>query len=391
MKEQVSIIGAGIGGLTTALTLKQKGHEITVFESAPEIQPVGAGIIMANNAMQVFRKLGLQDKIETAGNKVSTVAITDERLKAISTMDLSKFEKEYKVYNVAIHRADLQKILAEEIGFENINLSKRLSKIERQDGFKMSFEDNTTARCGFVIGADGINSTVRNQLFAASEIRDTKQVCWRGVCEVELPDHYQHQAVEAWGKGKRFGFVKISALKVYWYAVASEGLVQQRKVNLNDFFDEFDSDILKIIAATPDESIFLSKIIDLKPITKWQNNGACLIGDAAHATTPNMGQGACQAIEDAYTIGQLLDSGKSMANIFSEYERIRLKKAHQIVNTSWTMGKLAHLENGLGIWLRNTFLGAVPASVNNKQLANVFDIGYIDREAQNELSRQSEA
>ncbi|GAA0880865.1 FAD-dependent monooxygenase [Algoriphagus jejuensis] len=382
MKEQFAIIGAGIGGLTLALTLKQKGHEVTIFESASEIKPVGAGIIMANNAMQVFRTLGMKEKIEKAGNKVSSMKITDEQLKAISSIELAKFEAKYGVYNVAIHRADLQRLLAEEIGLEHIQLSKRLSKIERIEGFNLTFDDNTTAKSRIVIGADGIHSTVRKEIFEVGEIRDTRQVCWRGVCEVELPKEYEHTAFEAWGKGLRFGFVKINSQKVYWYAVASEGLVPSGSVNLSGLFRTFHSDVLRIIAATPAETIFFSKITDLKPISIWQDKGACLIGDAAHATTPNMGQGACQAIEDAYAIGKLLESGKPMDQVFSEYERVRMKKAHQIVNTSWTMGKLAHLENGLGIWLRNAALGIVPSSLNDKQLDGVFDIGYIDSEVE---------
>jgi 2-polyprenyl-6-methoxyphenol hydroxylase-like FAD-dependent oxidoreductase len=379
MKQDISIIGAGIGGLTTALTLRRLGHDVSLYESAPEIKPVGAGIVMANNAMQIFRKLGIDRKIESAGNKVASLKIADERLNGLSLVDLSKFEVQYGVYNVAIHRAELQKILAEELGLERIYLSKRLSKIERRDDFHLVFEDTTTANSRIVIGADGIHSTVRNQLFPTAEIRDTRQWCWRGVGEIKLPNEYHNQALEAWGKGRRFGFVKISPTKVYWYAVVNEGLVTDEKVALVDLFHAFHSDILRIIDASPRENTFFSKIIDLKPIDKWQDRGVCLIGDAAHATTPNMGQGACQAVEDAYAIGRLLQSGRPIEQVFAEYEGLRMNKAHGIVNTSWTMGKLAHVENGLGIWLRNGLMRILPKSANDGQLAKVFDIGYIDR------------
>ncbi len=110
MKEPITIIGAGIGGLTTALALKQKGILATVFEGAPEIRPVGAGIVMASNAMQLFRKMGIHERIERAGNRVSLMKITDERLSVLSAMELSPYEKKYGVFNVAIHRADLLKL-----------------------------------------------------------------------------------------------------------------------------------------------------------------------------------------------------------------------------------------------------------------------------------------
>lgn len=114
----------------------------------------------------------------------------------------------------------------------------------------------------------------------------------------------------------------------------------------------------------------------MKPIYQWQNGNACLIGDAAHATTPNMGQGACQAVEDAYVIGKLFKQGKSVEEVFSQYEKLRKKKAHFIVNTSWNIGKAAHVENRIAIGLRNSLLKRMPKSFNEKQLDRVFNIEY---------------
>lgn len=374
MTETVNIIGAGIGGLTTALTLKQKGLNVKIYESSAEIKPVGAGIIIANNAMQVFQKLGLQDKIEKVGNKISFMKITDTQLNDISVVDLSEYEKKYGVHNIAIHRGELQKILADEIGFENINLSKRLSKIEKEELFKLTFEDNTTFECKLVIGADGIKSVVRNQLFEESTLRNANQKCWRGICEIDLPKNYHNELNEAWGKGKRFGFVKISDKKVYWYALTNANKFSKKTINLLEVFKEFHTDILKIISATNKEQIILNDIIDLKPIDKWQAENVCLIGDAAHATTPNLGQGACQAIEDAYVLGKLLDEGLAIENTFKQYENLRRKKAHTIVNISWTVGKMAHIENNLGIWLRNKIMRNLPKSANKKQMDMIFNL-----------------
>jgi 2-polyprenyl-6-methoxyphenol hydroxylase-like FAD-dependent oxidoreductase len=374
MTETVNIIGAGIGGLTTALTLKQKGLNVNIFESSAEIKSVGAGIILANNAMQVFQKLGIQDKIEQLGNKISFMKITDTQLNKISVVDLTEYEKKYGVHNIAIHRGELQKILANEIGYDNIKLSKRLSKIEKAELFKLTFEDNSSIETKFVIGADGLKSVVRNQLFEKSTLRNANQICWRGICEVDLPQKYHNELNEAWGKGKRFGFVKISDKKVYWYALVNSKNVKANEVNLIDFFSEFHIDILNIISATTKEQIIVSDIIDLKPIDKWQSENVCLIGDAAHATTPNLGQGACQAIEDAYVLGKLLDSGLAIENTFKEYENLRRKKAHTIVNTSWTVGKMAHLESSFGVWLRNLVMKNLPKSANKKQMDMIFNL-----------------
>ncbi|HLL42309.1 MAG TPA: FAD-dependent monooxygenase [Segetibacter sp.] len=374
MTETVSIIGAGIGGLTTALTLKQRGLNVTVYEASAEIKPVGAGIILANNAMQVFQKLGIHTKIEEAGNQISYMKITDTKLNKISEVDLAEYEQKYGVHNIAIHRGELQKILANEIGYDNIRLSKRLAKIEKAELFKLTFEDDSTIESKLVIGADGIKSIVRNQLFGKSPIRNANQTCWRGLCEIELPKKYDHEFNEAWGKGKRFGFGRISDNKVYWYALTNSNNTKQAEVDLTELFSKFHTDILNIISATNKEQIFVSDIMDLKPIKKWQSENVCLIGDAAHATTPNLGQGACQAIEDAFVLGKLLDNGIAIENTFKEYEILRRKKVNKIVNTSWILGKVAHWSNPSLVWLRNTFLRITPSSVNKKQMNEIFEL-----------------
>lgn len=130
--DSISIIGAGIGGLTLGNILKQHALDFTVYESAPEIKPVGAGIMMAINAMQIFNRLGLKEKIENAGNKIHGISITDENLNPISKTNVLNLEKKYNSCNVAIHRAELQKILAENIGFENIKLDHSLNQIHKK-------------------------------------------------------------------------------------------------------------------------------------------------------------------------------------------------------------------------------------------------------------------
>lgn len=374
MTETISIIGAGIGGLTTALTLKQKGLPVTIFESSAEIKPVGAGIIIANNAMQVFQKLGVHTKIEKAGNKISCMKITDPQLNNLSVVDLTRYEKKFGVQNIAIHRGELQKILANEVGYDKIKLSKRLARIERAGLFKLSFEDNSVIESKVIIGADGIKSVVRNQLFQEGKLRHADQTCWRGICGIDLPEKYHHELNEAWGKGKRFGFVKISDKKVYWYALTNSKNVTTFKKDLSELFKDFHADILDIISATYKEQIIVNDIFDLQPIDKWQDENVCLIGDAAHATTPNLGQGACQAVEDAYVLGKLLDKGLIIANTFKAYEKARRKKVHTIVNASWKIGKLAQIENGFGIWLRNLLMKHLPKSANRKQMDMIFKL-----------------
>jgi 2-polyprenyl-6-methoxyphenol hydroxylase-like FAD-dependent oxidoreductase len=91
-----------------------------------------------------------------------------------------------------------------------------------------------------------------------------------------------------------------------------------------------------------------------------------------------MGQGACQAIEDAYAIGKLLEQGNTIPETFLQYETLRINKAHSIVNTSWKLGNMAHMENGLGIWFRDKLIKLIPESIRMKQMDKMFDISYMD-------------
>lgn len=177
--------------------------------------------------------------------------------------------------------------------------------------------------------------------------------------------------MEIWGKGKRFGFVKLSENKVYWYALVNENKFTEN-IDLIDAFRDFNPLVLQILEATKPENIILNDIIDLAPIPKWYADNLCLIGDAAHATTPNMGQGACQSIEDAYVIGKLLEANKDYQSVFEEFQKIRRKKVDYIVNTSWKIGRISQWEKGN--ILRNFVMRMIPESINQKMIEKILKL-----------------
>lgn len=372
----ITIIGAGIGGLSTALALKRANIPFKVYESAAELKAVGAGIIIANNAMQVYRHLGIHHQIMEPGNRISAITLTKADFKTLSNQSLEPFEKHYGLSNIAIHRADLHQVLIREVGLENIVLNKRLLNIEKlTQGYTLQFEDGTRVDTDYVIGADGIKSKVRQELFAESQLRNSGQICWRGLTEFDLPAEYQHSITEALGKGKRFGFLKINRTQVYWYLLANEGAGDEHS-DLSQQVKDFHPLAGQLLKATPKEQILFAPLYDLKPIHVWNTETACLIGDAAHATTPNLGQGACQAIEDAYVLGELLKK-YSIEEAFKKYPLIRKAKAHGIVRTSWTFGKIAQASNPIIIAIRNFLFKSMPPSVNQKQLAQIFSLDNV--------------
>ena len=372
----IDIIGAGIGGLTTAIALEKKGYKIRIFEQAEKIKPVGAGIILANNAMQVYEKLGLRKVIEENGNPITSLNITKRNLKTLSKIDLSYFEKKFKVKNIAIHRGILQQILIDKLSSTIVNLNYKLKKvIKNENGHLLEFENGEKIQSTTLIAADGLNSKVRRNLFANNIIRNANQICWRGVTEFNLPEQYKNELNEAWGTSNRFGFVQIAENKVYWYALKSI-IKNKEEFNANeieDYFCNYDPIIKNIISSTKKERINTAEISDLKPIYNWHKENVCLIGDAAHAMTPNMGQGACQAIEDAYILSECL--AKYETNVaFKKFQELRIVKAHKIVKASWVVGKIAHLSNPILIGIRNLLIKLTPTSVNRKQTEQIFQI-----------------
>ena len=375
----IDIIGAGIGGLTTAIALEQKGIKTRIFEQAEQIKPVGAGIILANNAMQVYEKLGLRKIIEENGNPISSMNITKSNLKPLSKIDLSYFEQKHNTKNIAIHRGTLQQILIDKLKSTKINLNHKLTSIvENTNGYYLKFENGEQIQSSTILGADGLNSIVRQNLFPNNSIRNANQICWRGITEYELPTKFKNELNEAWGKSGRFGFVQIAENKVYWYALKSfEKSKNEFSINdLEQYFSNYNSVIIDIIKSTKKEHINTAEILDLKPIHIWYKKNVCLIGDAAHATTPNMGQGACQSIEDAFVLSECLDK-YGITKAFSEYQKLRLPKAHQVVKASWLVGKMAHLKNPILIGLRNQMLRLTPSSVKRKQNEQIFQLAKI--------------
>lgn len=376
---EIDIIGAGIGGLTTAIALEQKGFETRIFEQAEAIKPVGAGIILANNAMQVYEKLGLRGEIEANGNHISSMNLTKPNLKPLSKVDLSYFEKKHGVKNIAIHRGTLQQLLLNNLGTTEVHLNHKLKTIEQNTPvYSLSFENGNATQSTTLIAADGLRSSVRNSLFDYTEIRAAKQICWRGVTQYELPLQFQHELNEAWGKNSRFGFVQLSEKKVYWYALKSfEKDPNEFSSNeIETYFDRYHPMVSEIILSTPKEQINTAEIFDLQPTNVWCKENLCLIGDAAHATTPNLGQGACQAIEDAYVVSECL-SKYAVNTAFEKFQQLRLPKAHRVVKTSWNVGKMAHISNPLLIGIRNQVMRMTPASISRKQSEHIFQLSTI--------------
>jgi 2-polyprenyl-6-methoxyphenol hydroxylase-like FAD-dependent oxidoreductase len=372
------IIGGGIGGLSTAIALQQAGMVVRVYEKQPGDQMPGTGILLAVNALRTLDKMGLADAVCTHGNELNGLNITNERLLPLSKNNLPYFLQKYGYSSVALHRADLERILHDALIDDTVELDKHCTRVTLKDRQVISrFEDGTSADGDYLLAADGIHSVVRKQLFPDVAARGTGQLCWRGLLEFELPVKYQRHAIEAWGKGKRFGFVPVRSDTVYWYATLNKHNNEfDYGANLTDElarqFSQFAPLISQLISGTLPEKIIRSELMDIGPVPRWFQDRICLMGDAAHAMTPDLGQGACQAIEDAWAMASLLKESKNPAIAFPAFQKKRKPRTDYVTRLSRRVGQMAHYESGLLVGLRNQLMKTLPPALTKRQFEKIF-------------------
>lgn len=373
-----TIIGAGIGGLTTALAFEKKGINYQLFEKSPKLSEVGAGIWLAPNALQVLEYLNVLNRVKSKGNSIDRITLGKADLSPLSDNYQDIVKNKFGYTTIAIHRAELQKILLEKIPQEKIFLGKGFKSFEKLNSgkIKIIFDDDSESETDFLIGADGINSKIRKQLFPKSSTRYSEQTCWRGIANIKLDKEFEHRGIELWGNQIRFGISKIAEGKVYWFAVAldkpnqkdDKNLIKQRLLKM---FINFHPLVHKLITSTPEINILRNDINDLGPLDNWFQGNICLIGDAGHATTPNMGQGGAQAIEDAYYLSKLIENNPNQ-NIFELFQQKRQKKVNTIVKQSWATGKMAHWRYGTNF--RNFLLKNMPKKLLERKMIEMYQI-----------------
>jgi 2-polyprenyl-6-methoxyphenol hydroxylase-like FAD-dependent oxidoreductase len=374
---KVIIVGAGIGGLTLGLELIRDGIDVEIYERASTLQPVGAGIMLAPNAIKVLEKLGLSQKLENIGNKVSRTAIQDSVGEPISTVDMTfGAKRETSGFSLALHRGALHRLLVEEVGPENIKLGQTyLTSEDTQDCIFALFASGETARGDFLVGCDGVNSAVRTNLFGAPKRRYSGQLCWRGVAEFPEREHRElkcYEFVERWGNGLRFGYVRISCEQVYWYATRTQESnqhvdVAMLKKELEVAFADFSYPVKSLLESTDLQQMIQHELFDVAPTRMWSKGRTCLLGDSIHPTTPNLGQGAGMAIESAAVLAHTIRKEATLEAAFHEYEVLRFPRTREVTLDSWRIGQVTNWRTGFGCGFRNWMMRMVPESLGLKR------------------------
>ncbi len=355
----VSIIGGGIGGLAAASALQRRGIEVTLFERNPELREIGAGLTLWANGVQVLRQLGLADALTAVSARLTHFECWSWRGKRLGSMRLDTIERQVGAPSLGIHRADLLRLLAGTVDRGSIHLHANCVGFRSEQGTIIShFDDGQQQQTGLLVGADGLYSVIRKQLLGKQPPRYSGYTCWRGVALFEEQHVSPGISSETWGRGRRFGMLPIGNGRVFWYATLNcpageQDRAGERKVRLSRLFQGWREPIEHLIEATDEEAILRNDLFDRRPVRHWGSGRVTLLGDAAHPPTPNLGQGACQALEDALVLAGCLADQREPVAALRAYEARRMKRSAAIIEQSALFGKIGQWEQPLLCSLRD--------------------------------------
>jgi 2-polyprenyl-6-methoxyphenol hydroxylase-like FAD-dependent oxidoreductase len=360
---RVIVVGGGIGGLSAAIGLRQTGHDVLVLERAARIDPVGAGITLFANAMTALDRLGIREAVAARSAPATRSAIL-----TWEGRELTRVPQDLLEGTIALHRADLQAELAAAGG--EVRLGVEVTAVELgDDAVVAKGADGSEERGDLLVGADGLSSVVRRAITDVP-IRYAGYTAWRGVSPVPVG---AGRITESWGVGERFGLVDLGRGRTYWFATknAPEGEPDEpegRKAEVMRRFSGWHEPIAAVVEAADDSAILRNDVYFLEPLPRWRSGRVVLVGDAAHATTPGVGQGAAQAIEDAVVLAEQLGANRDLTAALAEYETIRRPRAEVVLKMSRRVDKAAQLASPLGCRIRNAVVRGLPERVQRRQL-----------------------
>lgn len=356
---RILIAGAGLGGLTAASCLMKAGHKVEVYEQAPQLGEIGAGIQVSANAMHVMRHLGIEDRLLAVGVKPEAYVFRlHDTGEVVQRFSLSQEELHGAPYT-QLHRADLHEILADRARQADpamVRLNHRVAGFtETADGVELHFADRPSVKGDLLIGADGVKSVVRAQMFGAAPATYTGDSAWRLVVPTSrLPKDLLERVMSV--------FMGPEGHVVCYYLRGGTllnlvGCVETDEISEESWttkrpwsefkaqFEGWHPTIQTIIDAVDKDQCYLWALFNRPPIRDWSTKRVTLLGDSAHPTLPYLAQGAAMAIEDGAVLTRTLAMTDSIAEALQIYQRNRVDRTAKIVLQSSANRELFHLKS----------------------------------------------
>lgn len=374
--DPILVAGGGIGGMAAALAVRAAGLDATVYERGGERREVGAGLTLWPNAMGALDRLGVGDAV-----RAHAVELPDMVIDVPDGRVLTRFASDRNAAvlggpTYAVHRAELLDVLAAALGPPVMRLRTPVSAVaDHDDGTaSLTTASGKVVHGAGVIGADGVASLVARWMHPATTPRYAGWTAWRGIAHFRGGSMPGHPYAETWGRdGRRFGTVPLSDERIYWYATANRPEGERAEsprgehAGLVRALGAWHPPVAAVLDATDPDSVLRHDVYDRPPLPTWVRAGVCVLGDAAHPMQPNLGQGACQTLEDAGALGACLAAETSIPAAFARFETQRKRRAEHVVALSRRLGRTAQHGGAFGA-LRDLGVRVTPAAVTVRRL-----------------------
>jgi 2-polyprenyl-6-methoxyphenol hydroxylase-like FAD-dependent oxidoreductase len=370
MGPKIVIIGGGIAGLTAAVAMARKGLDAEVYEQASELKEVGAGVGLWGNAFRALRVIGLADEVVRLAGEPAGSGVRRPDGAWLLYQPYEIMQKRWGAGFASVHRAELHRLLADQLDPSAIHLDARCTEIsDAGNVVRARFADGREVEADVLVGADGAHSVVRPALLGPAPIRYrgyTSVGALTPAGSVPLP----RDGSETWGRGIRFGVAPTSGERVVWYAVwkAPAGGAGVSTEHLIRLFGGWHEPVRAVIEATPADTTVRKDVYDRLPGRTWTRGRVALIGDAIHLMTPDLGQGACQAMVDAVTLADCLAQAGSPGAALLSYQQRRWRNAAFTTLLARSFGNMGQLDRQLTCGARNALVRAMPLSLQLRQL-----------------------
>lgn len=329
----VAIVGAGVGGTMLATALRQRGISYELFERRDATRFGGGALILWSNAMRALARVGLAHDVAGLGSELHTTDFKDVRGRLLWRLHTREIADPSAPPSMVVPRASLLGLLDASVrvqrhAFERFELAG--------NAVRSHFIDRDVLQSEVLVGADGLRSSVRAALFGPlPPPRATAQSIWVGVARLRHPLANPGHAVAGVGRQLRFWYVAPSPTEVHWYATFPEQCTPTSLLELARQYRGWYSPVEELIHGTADADVHKTSIADRAPSHEWGYERVTLLGDAIHAVTPDLGQGACQAMESALVLAEALAQWGATAPALREYERVRRFQAARVTNLSY--------------------------------------------------------
>ncbi|CAM4008091.1 NAD(P)/FAD-dependent oxidoreductase [Nocardiopsis rhodophaea] len=338
------VVGAGIGGLAAAIALRRVGVDLEVFERAPKIRAAGFGLSVMSNAVAALESLDIDLGLEKRGRTLDTYLVKDWRGRLIREFPFPEIIERLGKPSVCISRADLFAALQEEASGIPVHLGRGAAGFEITDGrARLYLEDGGSAEADLLIGADGFNSAIRQQIAGPDEpAHDSGYIVWLGITEYHHPRFPSGSVMHFWGDGMRFGLVDIGHGRLYWWG--TKNMPPERsagwrggRAEILRAYAGWPDEVREAIRVTPDSDVLSVSSRDRPFLERWGNGPVTLLGDAAHPMLTSLGQGSAMAIEDAVVLARHVERQPDSARALRSYEDARRERTREIVEATRTV------------------------------------------------------